>query len=60
MDAFVLDVYDTNSNGNSWLKGIANRLSLKTPTTSSDTSDDILTAVDAMNLTTKLNQEQPQ
>ena len=60
MEAFMLDVDDTNSNGNSWLKGIANRQSLKTPTTSSDTSDDMLTAVDAMNPTTKLNQEQPQ
>ena len=60
MEAFMLDVDDANSNGNSWLKGIENRQSLKTPTTSSDTSDDMLTAVDAMNPTTKLNQEQPQ
>ena len=60
MEAFMLDVDDANSNGNSWLKGPSNRQSLKTPTTSSDTSDDMLTAVDAMNPTKKLNQEQPQ
>ena len=60
MEAFMLDVDDTNSNGNSWLKRLSNRQSLKTPTTSSDTSDDILTAVDTMNPTTKLNQEQTQ
>ena len=60
MEAFMLDVDDANSNGNSWLKRLSNRQSLKTPTTSSDTSDDMLTAVDAMNPTTKLNQEQPQ
>ena len=60
MESFMLDVDDTNSNGNSWLKGISNRQILKTPTTSSDKSDDMLTAVDAMNPTIKLNQEQPQ
>ena len=60
MEAFMSYVDDANSNGNSWLKLLANRQILKTPTTSSDTSDDMLTAVDAMNPTTKLNQEQPQ
>ena len=60
MEAFMSDVDDANSDGNSWLKRLSNKQSLKTPTTSSDTSDDMLTAVDAMNPTTKLNQEQPQ
>ena len=60
MEAFMSDVDDANSDGNSWLKRLSNKQSLKTPTTSSDTSDYMLKAVDAMNPTTKLNQEQPQ